>query len=106
VESWSIAKYQIPSTKPGPRPEGGDSEGEISGCKVSGKKNKKLGSFNSAIRNSKFEIITCKVSLFHPQRIRAEISHHLPLPAIAVLPQEAQFRLLRLLEYLPYHTRE
>ncbi len=30
-----IAKYQISSTKPGPRPEGGDSEGEISGGQVS-----------------------------------------------------------------------
>jgi hypothetical protein len=29
MEYWSIAKYQISSTKPGPRPEGGDSEGEI-----------------------------------------------------------------------------
>jgi hypothetical protein len=25
----SIVKYQVPSTKLGPRPEGGDSEGEI-----------------------------------------------------------------------------
>jgi len=25
---YRIIKYQIPSTKPGPRPEGGDSEGE------------------------------------------------------------------------------
>ncbi len=30
-----ITKYQITSTKPGPRPEGGDSKGEISGCQVS-----------------------------------------------------------------------
>ena len=29
-------KSQISSTKPGPRPEGGDSEGEISGFLVSG----------------------------------------------------------------------
>jgi hypothetical protein len=37
VMEWcSIEKYQIPSTKPGPRPEGGDSEGEISGFQVSG----------------------------------------------------------------------
>ena len=36
MEWWSTAKYQIPSTKPGPRPEGGDSEGEILGCQVSG----------------------------------------------------------------------
>ena len=35
MEWWSTAKYQIPSTKPGPRPEGGDSEGEILGCRVS-----------------------------------------------------------------------
>ena len=27
---YRVIKYQIPSTKPGPRPEGGDSEGEIS----------------------------------------------------------------------------
>ena len=31
-------KSQIPSTKPGPRPEGGDSEGEISRFQVSGKR--------------------------------------------------------------------
>jgi hypothetical protein len=29
-------KSQTPSTKPGPRPEGGDSEGQISGFQVSG----------------------------------------------------------------------
>jgi len=29
MEYCSVAKYQIPSTKPGPRPQGGDSEGEI-----------------------------------------------------------------------------
>ncbi len=34
--SICIPKPQIPSTKPGPRPEGGDSEGEISGFQVSG----------------------------------------------------------------------
>jgi hypothetical protein len=36
MEWWSIAKYKIPITKPGPRPEGGDSEGEISAFQVSG----------------------------------------------------------------------
>jgi len=50
--------------------------------------------------------VNCTVSLFHPQRIRAEVSHPLPLLAIVVLPQEAQFHLLLLLEYLPYRTRE
>ncbi len=33
---FPVSKSQIPSTKPGPRPEGGDSEGEISGFQVSG----------------------------------------------------------------------
>jgi len=36
LEWWSIAEYQITSTKPGPRPKGGDYEGEISGFQVSG----------------------------------------------------------------------
>ena len=30
-----LMKFQTPSTKLGPRPEGGDSEGEISGFQVS-----------------------------------------------------------------------
>jgi hypothetical protein len=58
-----IIKYQIPSTKPGPRPEGGDSEGETgnppagweSEGQISGCQEKKAKALNTACRAEALE---------------------------------------------------